>query len=1636
MTHPLEEKFQEEYGASELLFRARTSVLVSQSHDEGFGVVRLFEPPDDVDVGALRSALASYLSELKPVDHPALLWPVTGRSEELPLLRYALKGMPRTLPQFVQHKAQGWSLQRLVTKLAALAQAVNKLHKARRVHGAIAPVNVIVERRKGGELAFVLIACGVWKPVQDVMLARRALGAGPAPRRRTPPNFASDVRAFGQMLRWLVAAGLDTSSALEVERVPVDLYHLIGRCARKRPIRMSTVFKELKRITEAWEELDVAEEPPKDKSPFHHRAGAFKSALTEDAEPPVPADHPERDEIELSLEASPIELPEDEDDIMTSGEFRALIEDDEEEDDLLTGEEEEDDLLTGELDEDSELLPDADAPIDDGWDLRTDDIEALIDFDPSGMPTDGPVDPLFDEGGSDGDLDPSLADDPFGFSTSLKRAKGSGRRLRRRGEEGTRLLDELGSRLSMRIPPEILNQLPKYLQTSRMTAFVLLRVGIEGGWGETVLLMHNDQLFAFARSTMFEGSVDPIPLDPQQGLELHRDEEMLLLRAEGDEEHLIDISSCEEDARSALDDVVSQLELLARWDEEEEAAEAFAEGELGFEDDDDEEPIDIPAPPEGPPQRQEGPPGADGVLGRREDEEAEPSEAVDTAPPPPPQDDPTPAPPPSRRKVHVASEAFPDRTVVPQGEIMTAQHTLQPDVMIVSDTLEVPPYLGLKVAVAVAIVVLLVVLVFWSVLTSGAELPGDRGERPAGTHRILIEPPVSLDEHRVFAVDPAGHTFAVCQGSELVVGSVEGERSLIERVTLDTSRCRDLAYAPSGERVYALLDERRWWSLNLVDGTVSSTELPFDGEVLEIAPAGASGVVFRVALDETLTEWRVFQPGWASARRLPGSRFSAPGGERCASHHPTLLALHTGAELSLFDTESGQHIKTLSRAGEIMRCAMSPDSHWAALVIGGLGVEHVRLATGVRQGEPFPSWLELGAGRAPVELAYGADGHALLVGVRDALHLVSPRFGAITASLQIDRFNTAVGDRIRLLPFSTDALLFTEDGVTRLDLEGDRSTELRLHAPSRVHAFSAFSDNGAWAVSFFVTSAIPGMPSSAGGHLVVWDLEALEARHIVPYAGRVAHLSLSPGGAVAAVVIEDVGGGYRLETLRLSDGEVVAERSLRALPRRLQWSLGGAELLVESQHGTSTVFAHGEGHLAELESVDSRYPMAIYRDHALLSWQEGGLRAIDVVSKQRSTVLLSASALGGFHVEGIALHPLQRVVLFYGSDGLFRASLDDLAGTLRRLDATSVDTVQWTRDGSRFFAGGSLFNERGDVLMQIEAPAQRTLLSPRGDRLLVVREDRATLLEAPSGEVLREIADLEARNLLTSQQIFHPGLDLLARSSRGLLTLESASEPRPVLEMAMSHDLSWTLTSPSGFVAPNNASSLLAVSDGFARLELETASRLAGADVVRASLPGTLSVAAPADPLAGTPPIDFPHVVRLSVVSQPAGAEVYRVEAGTESFLGTTPFEEELSVSSGAVDLVLRKPGFLDRRQSLVPQADTRVSVLLVDGITSAEAKLFKVEGPLPRDAVSAQVQSNRRAFAMCNTMDFLSTLERAEARIVVSADGRVSSVEWTSSLNSMVGRCVSSLIESWSFPEAAAPSVVTYSFLFGSYTY
>lgn len=84
----------------------------------------------------------------------------------------------------------------------------------------------------------------------------------------------------------------------------------------------------------------------------------------------------------------------------------------------------------------------------------------------------------------------------------------------------------------------------------------------------------------------------------------------------------------------------------------------------------------------------------------------------------------------------------------------------------------------------------------------------------------------------------------------------------------------------------------------------------------------------------------------------------------------------------------------------------------------------------------------------------------------------------------------------------------------------------------------------------------------------------------------------------------------------------------------------------------------------------------------------------------------------------------------------------------------------------------------------------------------------------------------------------------------------------------------------------------------------------------------------PSEPVPTTPvPAEpaKPQLVEVRFLSTPAGAQV--VLKSTGAVLGTTPFEHSFPQSNTAIDVVIRKPGFQDKNDSVVPDVASKVEV-------------------------------------------------------------------------------------------------------------
>ncbi|PJB49272.1 MAG: hypothetical protein CO108_00350 [Deltaproteobacteria bacterium CG_4_9_14_3_um_filter_63_12] len=278
-SHPYEGLLKERFHRVKMLFRAPAGLLawVTEAEEAPWKLVRLALPEDKKVGKQICAAITDYVGRAEFLEYPGLLWPTAHLCDSgLPALVYEANHQPSTLAEFVLFEGKGWTLERLLGQLIPVAQGLDALHRAKRVHGAVAPVTILVEKLDE-VLLTRLFDVSAWK-LFEPLEPREVLGAGPSPRRRTPPNFASDVRAFGHVLLWIHAVTQSSESSIEGNWWPQDLIELTRRCTRKRPVRTLTVVQELTRIVAEWDRLKAGEAVD-DFGPLNRDSGAFHGIL-------------------------------------------------------------------------------------------------------------------------------------------------------------------------------------------------------------------------------------------------------------------------------------------------------------------------------------------------------------------------------------------------------------------------------------------------------------------------------------------------------------------------------------------------------------------------------------------------------------------------------------------------------------------------------------------------------------------------------------------------------------------------------------------------------------------------------------------------------------------------------------------------------------------------------------------------------------------------------------------------------------------------------------------------------------------------------------------------------------------------------------------------------------------------------------------------------------------------------------------------------------------------------------------------------------------------------------------------------------------------------------------------------------
>jgi hypothetical protein len=211
--------------------------------------------------------LARFADKHKPLKGaPGLLWPShTLPDPTLPALRIPLNGPEAApLPVFLLRADKPWSTRRICGQLIPLLEGLRALHDAGRVHGAVSPLSVAVERL-GDEHVLRWINQELWEPLRELGLpCAEVLGAGPGrDASLARPTQVIDVQQLGQLLAWLRAQVVAGCVALSDRRWPAPLDDLLVLCASAAPPPCAQIIQTLQELLADWESLaDAVASPP------------------------------------------------------------------------------------------------------------------------------------------------------------------------------------------------------------------------------------------------------------------------------------------------------------------------------------------------------------------------------------------------------------------------------------------------------------------------------------------------------------------------------------------------------------------------------------------------------------------------------------------------------------------------------------------------------------------------------------------------------------------------------------------------------------------------------------------------------------------------------------------------------------------------------------------------------------------------------------------------------------------------------------------------------------------------------------------------------------------------------------------------------------------------------------------------------------------------------------------------------------------------------------------------------------------------------------------------------------------------------------------------------------------------------
>ncbi len=847
--------------------------------------------------------------------------------------------------------------------------------------------------------------------------------------------------------------------------------------------------------------------------------------------------------------------------------------------------------------------------------------------------------------------------------------------------------------------------------------------------------------------------------------------------------------------------------------------------------------------------------------------------------------------------------------VIPEGEVITSEHTLGHDVIYAeADCSPDVPAGGshvLKVLVTIAIALIAVTVIVAFYMRSGMQQPE--------VHYIqkgAFQNDNGQFKHLYYS--SARNHIAMCSD---VRGVVWSGGKMVSEFWPGNGGCARLVLADDGTRVWYMDNNHQLFEVNLIAGFGFNPKLvtSLNGIVGDEFAVSNGAVSYFAQNDDLKPVYRSVSLESKEVKdvAIPDDALPCSGFAGSTYAYVSKDAIHLNAQAG--ETVASLEAPKLGCSRETaLSCSMNGAEDWVVLC-----KDSIRQGKGKNAQEPnHYNNVALRSGASTFNLIRHNEGTELVT--TEQWIRLDNRNNMVVVPLKQplnNGFEVAyhTDEKAPLIGLNNDIIKFTIDGqnaqYTQVIPPRDKSTNELLGA--------AFVGDGSHAVS------LASNYTEGKSRISLWDLQEGRLVNSTPFNGIIEKINISNQGRYGFVVNE-LNSGH-ITWINWLTGELMGEFMPEFPVENVVWSADDQHVLIQYINRNADLFEVTDKAVKPMRSYTADVVVS-FADNDLLWHIEGGEVYFERISDSSRSVVNEklSEHLGETGISHILAHPYSDDVLFWGEGGIWRYNV-----ATKRLNLVSSDEISWLipdRSGNYVATSSGLIELSTLEMKALPELADNAPLRWIGYKQYLQTADGRSIIDWQSQQVQQVLPDVTKLRFVGLGGGEHPTNNYALSIRNNILSLEqlqSDAAPRTVSAFGGEDTHSWCWISANGEIQAqgNTCVSFMKDAEGKSLLSANNAA-------ISASMKPLLSSAAR---VFEATPIEFIDKVKLNITTVPEDAFlVFATAEGElpqpltfEDGIVAAPFTTELSLDTRWFALVVAAAGYESRTMTFRPDRES-----------------------------------------------------------------------------------------------------------------